>query len=100
MGRAERSVDRDEQLPDLGGIALSERADGYLFAHNLIPADELPCIPGVRPRRPIGAECSWVLSWGGANSGLSRLLVVTSISREENMKRSFKRRGVGLRDGN
>jgi hypothetical protein len=52
VGRAEKSVDSDEQLADLGGIALSKRADGYLFAHNLIPADELPRIPGVRRGDP------------------------------------------------
>ena len=38
VGRAEKSVDSDEQLPDLSGIVLLERADGYLCVHNLIPA--------------------------------------------------------------
>jgi hypothetical protein len=38
MGQAEKSVDSDEQLPDLSGIVLRERADGYLCVHNLIPA--------------------------------------------------------------
>jgi hypothetical protein len=38
VGRAKKSVDSDEQLPDLSGIVLRERADGYLCVHDLIPA--------------------------------------------------------------
>jgi len=41
VGRAEKSVDSNEQLPDVSGILLGKRADGYLCVHNLIPADEL-----------------------------------------------------------
>ena len=42
VGRAEESVDSDEQLPNLSGIVLSERPDKYLYIHNLILVGELP----------------------------------------------------------
>jgi len=42
VGRAEESVDSDEQLPNLSGIVLCERPDNYLYVHNPILAGELP----------------------------------------------------------
>jgi hypothetical protein len=50
MGRAEKSVDSNEQLPDVSGIVLGKRADGYLCVHNLIPADEQPVSIGTSGR--------------------------------------------------
>ena len=44
IGRAEKSVDSNEQLPDVSSIVLGERADGYLCVHNLIPGGDFPRI--------------------------------------------------------
>ena len=54
--RAEKPIHGDEQSSDLCSVALRKRADGYLFLHDLMPADELPRILAGRPQRPIGAE--------------------------------------------
>ena len=37
VGRAEKSVNSDEQLPDVSSIVPGKRADGYLCVHKLIP---------------------------------------------------------------
>jgi hypothetical protein len=38
--RAEKSVDSNEQFPDVSGILLGKRADSYICVHSL-PAPEL-----------------------------------------------------------
>jgi hypothetical protein len=37
VGRAEKSVDSNEQLPDLSGMLLGKRADDYLCVHIFLP---------------------------------------------------------------
>ena len=66
VGRAEKPVDSDEQLPDLSGIVLRERADGYLWVQNLIPAGELPRVLAIPLLRSNGVECA---CWYGRAMG-------------------------------
>jgi hypothetical protein len=44
VGRAEESVDSNEQLPHVSGIVLGERADGYLCVHNTCLSDSRLCL--------------------------------------------------------